>query len=80
MKSVHEKTEILVEQVCSLDFRTQQDVDRARVAIRRALKEQDRDTRHACAEAVIAITGETGDDLIDAGIAHSACMNTTKAI
>lgn len=43
--------------------------------IRLALKEQDRDTRHACAEAVLAIPGETGDDLIDVGLAHNACMN-----
>lgn len=43
--------------------------------IRLALIEQDRDTRHACAEAVLAIPGETGDDLIDAGLAYDACIN-----
>jgi hypothetical protein len=43
--------------------------------IRLALKEQDRDTRYTCAKAVLAIPGETGDDLIDAGLAHNACMN-----
>jgi len=40
--------------------------------IRRLLKEQDRDTRHACAQAVNNI----GDE---AQCAHSACMNV-KAV
>lgn len=35
--------------------------------LRRVLKEQDRDTRHACAEAVLQSNGK--DD------AHSICMN-----
>lgn len=43
-------------------------VDEFRAIIRRALKEQDRDTRHACAEAVIG-----------AGDPHAACMNV-KAV
>jgi hypothetical protein len=47
----------------------------AYIVIKRAIKDQDRDTRHACAEAVAAIPGETGDDLIDAGLAHDACIN-----
>ena len=33
-------------------------------------KQQDRDTRHACAEAIINIEGEITKD-----IAHNACMN-----
>ena len=39
-----------------------------------ALREQDRDTRQACADAIGKIP-ETGDDLIDAGVAMEACMN-----
>ncbi|EGR2227226.1 hypothetical protein QX249_11430 [Vibrio parahaemolyticus] len=42
--------------------------------IEKALKEQDRDTRHACAEAVI--TCETkSNDLISKDEAHNICMN-----
>lgn len=47
--------------------------------IEKELRKQDRDTRHACAEAVIALeTVAVGDGnvlLIDKGKAHSACMN-----
>lgn len=48
-----------------------------REAIRLALLEQDRDTRHACAEAVSAVyTGElvmSKAEIVHA--AHQACMN-----
>ena len=40
-----------------------------------ALTEQDCDTRQACADAIGKIPGQTGDDLIDAGVAMAACMN-----
>ena len=43
--------------------------------IRIALKEQDRDTRHACAEAVIAIEPCPDGGGISKDAAHSACMN-----
>lgn len=44
------------------------------------LKEQDRDTRHACAEAIVAIMPEHLDISedkcwIDQDRAHSVCMN-----
>jgi hypothetical protein len=39
-----------------------------------ALKIQDRDTRHACAEAVLQIKGEWYDNQIR-NDAHDACMN-----
>lgn len=58
------------------------------VAIVTALKEQDRDTRHACAEAVIqlprCLTANDNSiynhrievcDAIDVDAAHAACMN-----
>jgi len=73
------KTDTLLEEIIYCDLRTEVGIDKAKTLIRRSLKEQDRDTRHACAEAVVAIPGETGDDLIDAGLAHAACMNV-KAI
>jgi molecular chaperone DnaK (HSP70) len=58
--------------------------DEIEAAVLKALKEQDRDTRHACAEAVISIPPEIFDTdkddcLISADKAHAACMNT-KAI
>lgn len=43
-------------------------------AILTYLAEQDRDTRHACANAVLDIERGT-DDLIDSGAAHDVCMN-----
>ena len=45
-------------------------------AIQHALEEQELDTRKACAEAVGEVIGETGDDLIDAGLAQAACINS----
>lgn len=40
------------------------------------LKEQDRDTRHACAEAMAHLASEAADStLIDADLALAACMN-----
>jgi hypothetical protein len=44
------------------------------------IKEQDRATRHACAEAVLSIpsVGMT-ESLINKDAAHNACMNT-KAV
>jgi hypothetical protein len=41
------------------------------------LKEQDRDTRHACAEAVIALpTIPMTESLINKDAAHNTIMNT----
>ena len=42
---------------------------------RMGLKFQDRDTRHACAEAVINIASKEFPDICDVDKAHSACMN-----
>lgn len=73
----HRKAEI-VNEITALAERyagTQQLRQQMSGAVLAYIAEQDRDTRHACADAVAAIPGETGDDLIDAGIAHAACMN-----
>ncbi len=44
------------------------------------LLEQDRDTRHACAEAITSLTETHGTNLVVAfQAAHAACMNA-KAI
>lgn len=42
-------------------------------AIRFALKEQDRDTRHACAEACLQHAEKPAIEMIDA--CHNSCMN-----
>ncbi|MEH6824600.1 MAG: hypothetical protein V7629_11890 [Motiliproteus sp.] len=44
--------------------------------IQKALEQQELDTRRACAVAVGKVVGETGDDLIDAGQAQAACLDT----
>ena len=44
-------------------------------AIRIALKEQDRDTRHACAEAVLRCPEDVSGECIWKEDAHDACMN-----
>jgi ADP-ribose pyrophosphatase YjhB (NUDIX family) len=51
------------------------------ISLTNRLKMQDRDTRHACAEAVIACKEvcetPTGDSAISPDDAHNACMNVT---
>ena len=47
-----EKVEKIIEELACCDMRTAIGVDKARNVIRLALKEQDRDTRHECADAV----------------------------
>lgn len=44
-------------------------------AIKLALKEQDRDTRHACAEAVLKCEEDVSGECIWKNDAHNACMN-----
>lgn len=52
---------------------TQQLRERFKYLFIDALKEQDRDTRHACAEAIIRIRRE--GKLVGADLAHDICMN-----
>ncbi len=54
-------------------------LDEFRKVVKRALKEQDRDTRHACAEAVIALESYPDGGGISKTHAHNACMNV-KAV
>ena len=46
-----------------------------RQALKSALKEQDRDTRHACAGAVLSCEEDVSGEVIWKNEAHSACMN-----
>jgi len=75
MKSLAEKTDALLEQVIYCEFNTQHGIEKARTLIRRSLKEQDRDTRHACAEAVLQCNEDMSGECIWKDAAHSACMN-----
>ncbi len=70
-----EKIDKLLEQLIYCDFRTSIGVDKAKKAIRLALKKQDRDTRHACAEAVLKMD-EPLDSSAAPSMAHDICMNT----
>ena len=73
MKSFKDKTMDLLEEMIYIDFRTEIGIDKARTLIRRALKEQDRDTRHACADNIV--TTANGDELTIHEACH-ACLNT----
>lgn len=79
MKSAAEKTEFLIEHLVGIDMRTSIGIDKARKLIRIAIKEQGRDTRHACANAVnmLGAAHSGDDDLIERNSAHTACMNVT---
>jgi len=50
MKTVLERTDELLCELIYCDFRSDISVDKAKDLIRKALKEQDKITRHACAE------------------------------
>ena len=75
MKTLVEKTDELLEQVSACDFSNQEGINKAIVFIRTALKEQDRDTRHTCAEAVIQCNEDISGECIWKNEAHNACMN-----
>lgn len=44
-------------------------------SLEKLLKEQDRDTRHACAEAVIQCNEDVSGECIWKDDAHAACIN-----
>ena len=79
MKTAIQKTDELLEQLIHIDFRTDTGMDKAKKAIRLAIKEQDRDTRHACADAVNGLCGRGFHALVDRAAAHGACINV-KAV
>ena len=90
MKTLTDKVDALLEIILHCDLRTEIGIDKAKKAIRLALKEQDRDTRHSAAEAVIRIrisekvnrNGElvfkTTSEVITE--AHDAIMNCNSGI
>lgn len=76
MKTITEKMDDLLNQIIYLDLRTEVDTDKAKKAIRLSLKKQDRDTRHACAEAVLKCNEDVSGECIWKNDTHNACMNT----
>ena len=46
----------------------------------RALLEQDRDTRYACAKEVIDFPREDDNTLISVNLAHALCINTNGGV
>lgn len=79
MKTVIQKTDELLEQLLGCDLRTEIGIDKAKKLIRLALKEQDRDTRHACAEAILECNEDFRGVRIWDDYAHDAVMNA-KAV
>ena len=79
MKTLTEKTENLLEQVMCCDLHSDKGIDKAERLILMALKEQDRDTRHTCAEAVIQCNEDMSGECIWKNEAHGACMNAVPS-
>jgi len=77
------KSTLLLEKLIYCDFRTTVGTEQAKKHIRHALRIQDRDSRHACAEAVLncryVCETPAGNDAISPDDAHQACMNV-KAV
>ena len=51
------------------------DKELLKIIIKHALQEQDRDTRHACAQNVLDVVDDESPDVVRSN-AHNACMNT----
>lgn len=79
MKTAEEKAASFIIDQCLCGYFSPGEAVVLQKALAKLLKEQDRDTRHACAEAVIQLnTEEVRKDAITS-MAHSAIMNT-KAV
>jgi len=76
---IEERKCLLFNDLAKLNLSDIEDADKACDLIELALKEQDRDTRHACAEAVVKLN----ESLRISGQyawkdkAHAACMNAS---
>ena len=82
-KTLDEKVEQLFTEIWLCNLRIGFGADKAKEKIRLALKEQDRDTRHSCAEAILTVRprydveDEWGDDFsaVTLSQAKSVIMN-----
>jgi hypothetical protein len=79
MKTLAEKIDKVMDTILYCDLRTDVGVDKAINSIRTAIKEQDRDTRHACAEAIAGCESVESENRIRKDEAMGACMNV-KAV
>ncbi len=68
--SIINKTDFLLNSLIYCDLRTSVGVERAKQLIRKSLREQDRDTRHACAEACLSCGNSC----------HEKCMNCHRGL
>lgn len=75
MKTLTERMDDLLEQISYCDFRTEIGIDKAKTLIRRALKTEQKLTRHACAENINDIDMFEGYK-ISGYKAYNAVMNT----
>ncbi len=69
--TAHEKAKEWID-----EFYGQNDREKAIDALDLLLRQQDRDTRHGCAEAVLACNEDVSGECIWKNDAHAACMNT----
>jgi hypothetical protein len=76
---LHDRVELLLEEIMYCDMRNSVGLDKARTYLRRALKEQDKITRHACSELIIFMDEvcetPTGGSAIDKDHAASIVLN-----
>jgi hypothetical protein len=77
LKTIEEKASLLVEsaEFYKVDFGDFK--EETKKALIKLLKEQDRDTRHKCAEAVLSCNEDMSGECIWKSDAHNACMNAT---
>lgn len=75
--AIIEKTDRLLEKILYCDLRNNVGIDKAKKAIRLALREQDKDTRHACAES---LAGGADSEVIRASVAHEKVINCNDGL
>lgn len=75
MKTYEEKAVEIIEQLMCCDFRTQSGIDKAKSIVRRSLRKQDRDTRHACAITVFQCERDISNECIWVTEAYNAVTN-----
>ena len=75
MKKLDKKVDDLLDQILDCDYTRMDGLAKARILLRRALKEQDRDTRHACAGAMQNCPSDSIENGISEDDAYAACIN-----
>ncbi len=76
MKTIEEKAKLLITsaEFYKVDFGDfKEETEKALIKL---LKEQDRDTRHACAQAILQCSEDVSGECIWKDEAHRACINT----